>query len=336
MLSYSIELLFNIKNLRIFMFIEKYFVTHYLVTYLNDNKEKVEIMVPNLEGKVLFWHDIKALAINYIKENTNCLVPIIQRKFDYYGICVFCDEFNILKKSHAIPFSIFKGLLKKIDGGQPIVIKTSESKLMRDSDTWAIQQLCGECEKYFNDNYEKYSIDTLRGKNPDVKVTKFSSGISFKDMDQNRVAKYFLSVYWRAALSIHPSYSSVMIFPEFNTYIKAILRSDNDIHNKVINIRMFNLFDEDKELSDEAISSFMVSPFTRIENKCLTFCLKLESYYVEIKISKLSYKEKLKKGYLLNNRQILFIENRRIFSIKEILHNFVHGKFLHENAPSKA
>lgn len=312
------------------MFIKKYFVTHYLVHYLNDKKEKVEILVPNLKGKFLFWHDIKALAIDYIKKNTNCLEPIIKKNFDYYGSCAFCNEFTILKRSHAIPRSIFKGLLKKIDGGQPIVIKTSESKLMHDSDTWAIQQLCGECEKYFNDNYEKYSIDTLRGKNPDVKVIKTAIGISFNGLDQEKIAKYFLSVYWRAALSIHPSYSSVHILEPFNSYIKEILENKIKINNRIINIRMHKLYDECGKINDESVASIMLSPFTRKNDKSIVFCLKLEAFFVEIKIEKLNYKEKMKRGYLLNDKNILFVEYKDIFSVEEIRNNIEYGIYLHK------
>ncbi|MFW2076570.1 hypothetical protein ACG94X_02400 [Acinetobacter sp. ULE_I010] len=311
------------------MFIEKYFVTHYLVKYLDQNQEKCEILVPNLHGRVLYRHGIKELAIKYIKKNTNINNPVFQN-FEHYGNCAFCSEFRKLEKSHAIANTIFRTLLKKVDGRQPIVISTNSNQLKFDSDTWAVNQLCKICESYFNKNYEEYSINALRGKNPNVKIVKTLNGVSFNGLDQEVIAKYCLSVYWRAALSVHPSYSSVHIFPEFNEYLKLYFKNDIILNKSAMNVRMFNLVDEDKELNDEAIASFMVSPFTRLEEKRLVFCLKLESYFVEIKIEKLGYKEKMKKGYLGNSKNILFLENKDIFSINEIFNNFAHGKYLHD------
>jgi len=317
------------------MFIEKYFVTHYLVKYLNHNQEKCEIFVPNLHGRVLYRHDIKELAIKFIEKNTNINNPIFQ-SFEHYGNCAFCSEFRKLEKSHAIARTIFKTLLKKVEGRQPIVINTNAKKLKFDSDTWAVNQLCKNCESYFNKKYEEYSINALRGKNPNVSLVKTLNGVSFKGLDQEIIAKYCLSVYWRAALSVHPSYSSVHIFPEFNEYLKLYFKSDLKLNKAILNLRIFNLVDKEKILNDEAISSFIVCPFTRLEDKRILFYLKLESFFVEIKIEKLGFKEKMKRGYLVNNKNILFLDNKDIFSIKEILNNFAYGKYLQENTPSKA
>lgn len=317
------------------MFIEKYFVTHYLVKYLNQNQEKCEILVPNLHGRVLYRHDIKELAIKYIKKNTNINNPVFLSS-EHYGNCAFCTEFRKLEKSHAIANTIFRTLLKKVEGRQPIVINTSAKHLKFDSDTWAVHQLCKVCESYFNKNFEEYSINALRGKNPNVKIVKTLNGVSFTDLDQDVIAKYCLSVYWRAALSVHPSYSSVHIFPEFNEYLKLYFKNDIKLNKSAISLRMFNLVDKDKILNDEAISSFIVCPFTRFEDKRLVFFLKLESFFIEIKIEKLGFKEKYKRGYLGKNKNILFLDNKDIFSIQEILNNFAYGKYLYENTPSKA
>ncbi|ENV16466.1 hypothetical protein [Acinetobacter guillouiae] len=312
------------------MFIEKYFVTHYLVKYLNQNKEKCEIFVPNLHGRVLYRHDIKELAIKYIEKNTIINNPIFQ-SFEYYGNCAFCSEFNKLEKSHAIARTIFRTLLKKIGGGQPIVINGHVNKLEFDSDTWAIHQLCKKCESFFNREYEDYSIKALRGENLNVTIVKTINGVSFKGLDQEIIAKYCLSVYWRAALSVHPSYSSVHIFPEFNEYLKLYFKYNQILKKNVINIRMYNLVDENNTLNEDSIRSFIVGPFTRFDGESLIFCLKLENYFVEIKIKKLTFKEKFKRGYLGQNKNILFLENKDIFSIEELEKNFALGKYLNAN-----
>jgi hypothetical protein len=82
--------------------------------------------------------------------------------------------------------------------------------------------LCNKCEGHFNSNYEDYSIHALRNEIEGLSCVNTEQGLNYSDIDSNKIILYVLSIYWRGALSIAPSYNKVLITNEMNENLKGV------------------------------------------------------------------------------------------------------------------
>lgn len=96
------------------------------------------------------------------------------------GVCKFCEKKSEIKRSHAIGNTVFSKILKKCEGNAALRIARSENKIKKCNDSWAIEQLCGDCESFFNSRFEDYSIHVLRREQKGLKLKHILYGLVFK------------------------------------------------------------------------------------------------------------------------------------------------------------
>jgi hypothetical protein len=225
--------------------------------------------------------------------------------------CALCLKFKSLRKSHAIPNSSFK---KIFNGRQAVVVTDDGEYAKKTNDSWWTEQLCDDCEKFLNKNYDAYSLARLRG-DRGGKIPQ-NEYLTLQDVDFARLYTFFLSVFWRAANSDDPAYRRVFITHQpWNEQIRKYLYAQNqDLIGllKIATIRLSFLKDmrEEKFLKDNCLSEIIPMPFHRLDekNERVSFCFIMEGFFVEIFTPGLRLSERKTKGII----DIRSIENNKL------------------------
>lgn len=239
----------------------------------------------------------------------------------------------MLQLSHAIGDSVFKKVFRT-NSGKGISITSDDDDIGYSSDSWAEHQLCSDCETLLNLRYEKYSMGVLRGKNCTFNKTDF--GLSISSLDQHKLIMYFLSIYWRAANSEHPSYKNTVIHEQDNEYLRDAIFNDLKIPSGKFSIRISKVIDlsEGKGFTPEEIKELILSPYCRShqERKMtnVSVCFMFEGFFIEIYLRPLKIKERNKPGVLTKTKSNLMVPYLNLFEIKEVVDLLVfgYGKFI--------
>ena len=195
--------------------------------------------------------------------------------------CKLCEELKELQISHAVGDSIFKRIFRA-NSGKAISITSGDEAVGYCSDSWAEHQLCSDCEKLLNQEYETYSLGVLRGRN--CTFSKSAIGLSISGIDQHKLIMYFLSIYWRAANSGHSSYKNVVIIESDNEYLRKAIINDLKIPSGKFSIKVSRVIDlsESRGFTPENMKDLIVSPFCRIyenhRDKNKSVCFMFEGF----------------------------------------------------------
>lgn len=246
------------------------------------------------------------------------------------GICKFCNEEKELQRSHAIGNTIFHNILKECENGFAVKISLRENKIVNCNNSYATRQLCRNCESYFNSRFENYSVYVLREKQNGVTVTKTKSGISFQNVNQKRLILYFLSIYWRAALSDEPFYKVVKINDGVSDFLKTCFKEETYVKPNMICVKISKLIDKTNGFDEIALKQIIVNPYTKLVNKGFAYCMVYEGYFFEIFFKAVRFLERKKPGYLDPSKKILFIPYLDIFDIEKVVNALAHGMHIHK------
>ncbi|MDN3632895.1 hypothetical protein [Vibrio lentus] len=251
------------------------------------------------------------------------------------GYCKLCRCFGLLENSHAIGDSIFKKITRKSSGKGITFTSDASEPVHYTQDSWAEHQLCRSCEKLMNNRYEGYGLKVLRGK---TKPKISESGVSFNSIDQGRLAKYFLSIIWRAYHSSHPAYDHIAMLPSDSEYIRFALLDDTKIPNNKFSIRVSRVMDlsSTPSFSRESIKDLIVSPFSRDYSNPsnVSVCLLFEGFFIEIFYKSLPLQQRNRLGVLSNSSENLFVPFENIFEIKEVADLMFLGFVKHKQGQS--
>lgn len=241
------------------------------------------------------------------------------------GICKLCKNLGILQLSHAVGDSSFKRLFKTISGKAVTFSDSDDEYIQYSSDSWADHQLCEACERHLNESYEQYSMRALRGRN--ATITK--SGVTFSDIDLHKLNLYFLSIFWRAANSDHPSYKQVVITPQSNEYLRDAILHDKKVPIARFSVKLSRLTDLSGGFTKDALKQVIVAPFPRIHGdkrlRHISMCFTFEGFFTEIYMPGLKLNRRNEPGVIHETRNILHAPYLDIFSIPEIVDVMVIG-----------
>jgi len=252
------------------------------------------------------------------------------------GYCKLCRCFGALENSHAIGDSIFKKITRKSSGQAISFTHDLSEPVHYTQDSWAKPQLCSSCEKLLNTRYEGYGLKVLRGK---TKPEVSDSGVSFKSLDQDRLAKYFLSIIWRAYHSNHPAYANTKMLLSDSEYIRVALLDGVKIPNNKFSIRVSRIMDLSSKPSftRESIKDLIVSPFSRVHSNPsnVSICLLFEGFFIEVFYKPLPLNQRKGLGVLNNAKKSLFVPFENIFEIEEVKELMFSGFVKHKKGLSK-
>ncbi|MGV3002075.1 hypothetical protein [Vibrio sp. E150_018] len=257
------------------------------------------------------------------------------------GKCKLCNQQKDLQMSHAVGDSIFKKI-SRTNSGKGISLTSGDEAIGYSCDSWAGYQLCLDCERLLNIEYEQYSLGVLRGKN--CQLSKTDLGLTFKELDQQKLIMYFLSIYWRAANSGHSAYKNVVIIDDDNEYLRNSILNNTKIPDGKFSIKISRVVDlsDSKRFSPDSIKQIVVSPFCRVyENRKLenaSICFMFEGFFIEIYVKGLKLKDRSKYGVLAKSKRLLVVPYLNLFKIDEVIDLMVknYGEYVEGNSKVKA
>jgi hypothetical protein len=243
-------------------------------------------------------------------------------------VCKLCQIGTDIQKSHAIADSVFKKIFRG-DSGKAITFSRDSEDITYSSDSWWDHQLCSCCEKKLNENYEKYSLQVLRGHKGEFSRTE--NGLTFSDIDLHKLNMFFLSIFWRAANSGHDAYKNVVILDSDNEYLRQALLHDEKVPISRLSVKIERLIDRTLEggFSLETLRSLIISPFCQIhEDRKLnhvSVCFVFEGFYIQVYMPGLKLKQRAKPGVVNKSKRMLQVPYVHIFDIDGIMDLFVDG-----------
>ena len=232
--------------------------------------------------------------------------------------CKLCNSSSKLLKSHAIPNAVFKKIFRQ--------------------DSWKEEMFCASCEQLFSIEYEKYSLEILRGVQGTYKYHDL--GVTFSGVDSKKLNGFFVSVFWRAANSAHPAYEEIHIPEPWNDQIRNFLLRTQWVPRNLVSIKLTRLIDYTPcGFSLDVIKSMIMIPFSRRnEYGTYSFAFLFEGYFVEIYMPGLKGKDRKQQGVLGKDKKTLLIPYVDIFKIPEVLECLVksYGKIANDIESKKA
>lgn len=240
-------------------------------------------------------------------------------------ICRLCDKDKELMNSHAIPDAIFRRLFRE-DSGKAIAFRIDEDLPVGFSnDSWSEHQLCSDCEKLINNNYEKYAISLIRGGEGNVNKSQY--GISFSNIENNRLILFLISILWRAAESNDPAYSKVILPDYVRDVMKHSIFHAKCLPKNLLSIEVSRLkdFSGKNGFSDGDLKRIIVSPFYRAGDNKVSFCYLLEGFFVEIFFPSHSFKCSKRLNVVRQNGDFLNAPYIDVFSVPELFEAMKSG-----------
>ena len=125
--------------------------------------------------------------------------------------CKLCLKNRALRKSHIIPDAFLQYVKKEHDDGRHIVI--SQDANYWGQKTYSEKMLCGECEKNFSINFEKYTAELMlhNPRNVGVRVSQFRDHLELNGVNYEKLKLFQMSLLWRASVSNLEFYKSVSL-----------------------------------------------------------------------------------------------------------------------------
>ena len=126
--------------------------------------------------------------------------------------CHFCKKEKNLIKAHIIPRGFFKDMLYEKTTSSINMIE--HGKHLRNAPSSGIYDpdiLCGECDNFLGNEYDKYGQSFLLNTNFDEYKRDNRYVFCKNEFDYNRLQKFLISVLWRASISNQHVYHKVKL-----------------------------------------------------------------------------------------------------------------------------
>lgn len=222
--------------------------------------------------------------------------------------------------SHALPNSAFKYIFRQSEGKAVVLTDDSQTPIKTSSDSWSDYLLCLVCEKKLNDEFDQYGIAVFRAEKGNAKI--IDEGVSFSDVDKQRLRMFFLSLLWRISISPHDSYRNIDLPYALEEELRGALFEGRKIRGSLCAVAIYRLRDSTKTsgFSQEALREIIASPFTRkYQNGQVSICFLFFGYLVEIYISKLLAKYFSRSGIIGGEGTIFLAPYQEILDVPEIV-----------------
>ena len=142
--------------------------------------------------------------------------------------CRYCGEDKKLIKAHVIPEAFFRRL--RVDQDPPRLLTNKENEYPKRAPVGVYDSeiLCETCEVKFGDwdNYAQYLLgEELRNCSP-ITANGNIAGYEVTTYDYELLKLFFISLLWRASVSVHPFYSKIKLGP-YEAKAKQFLEQRN-------------------------------------------------------------------------------------------------------------
>jgi hypothetical protein len=139
-------------------------------------------------------------------------------------ICKYCGENRKLVKAHIIPAAFFRRQRRGKDSPRIFVEKRSEHPKRVPAGIYDGRILCERCGPQFGD-WDNYAVEILREPPDNASPIMHGNrlvGYEINDYNYGLLKLFFVSMLWRASVSVHPFYERISLGP-YETEAKRLL-----------------------------------------------------------------------------------------------------------------
>ncbi|WP_149931755.1 hypothetical protein [Acinetobacter oleivorans] len=250
------------------------------------------------------------------------------------GICKLCGEEKELQRSHVIGRTFFSKILKDSEKNVATQFVLRENSVKETNDTWFTRLLCSQCERFFNEKYENYSVAALRRKRQEIEIIENPNGVTFKNLNVEQIVLFVFSIYWRASHSDHEAFAECITFQELDKVLIGTLKKEIGLVQDYLKVRVRILKDKTNFFDDVLIKQIIIAPFRTELEKGFMYTMLFEGYLFELYFGPLSIIDGHNYGFLINNEDA-YLPYVEIFSVKEIRESLLHGAKLSKTIPPR-
>jgi hypothetical protein len=244
----------------------------------------------------------------------------------YRGTCVLCQKDAELRISHIIPNAIFRGIKRENSGKMITFDDAPEGKINTTIDSWSERLLCGACEMLIGRS-EKVFFDTMRSTRSAVRCAH-PAGVTFQVINHAALKLFFMSLLWRAAVSVQEVYSKVWLEASLKERLRTLLLAQQAAPARLFGVRVSILTDttrsQERRLTSAELKQISISPFDRQYARSVSFVFVLEGYLAEIFVPRVT-PEQVRAPGLLPSAGIWFVPFLDTFEVEELVRAFVAG-----------
>jgi hypothetical protein len=250
------------------------------------------------------------------------------------GVCRLCGDRRALCRSHALPESAFRPLLKDGEGKAIVIVDDRTTPIHYSSDSWGVNLLCRECEEKLNRAYDQYGIDVLKGHR--CSVSRGAGWVTFTGIDKQRFRMFFLSLLWRISVSHHECYQNINLPSDWEQEIHSALRDANKVRGSLFTVRVFRLRDStDGGFSVNDIRNFVAAPFGRSYGRINSVCFMFFGFLAEVFLPRLPSRICSKAGFLVGKSTVFLAPYYEILDAPELINLLATGLQKHESGLSR-
>ncbi len=179
----------------------------------------------------------------------------------YVQVCKLCGETKPLVKSHIIPEAFWREV--RNNNEIPLLISSGQNQIPKKAPIGVYDNtiLCAACEVSFG-KLDDYGIKVLLRKSDELfqPIRNEDGSVVYiaKEIDQQILLKFFVSVIWRASISVQPFYKRINIESSHKEIAKKLLRSDDEMDLQPFGVVLSRWQSEDKNIN---LSKNLMAPF---------------------------------------------------------------------------
>jgi hypothetical protein len=181
-------------------------------------------------------------------------------------VCPLCSLLKTPVRSHVIPRSQFKRLVRNANGQYIQVSADPDSFPMPGQDSGAEMMLCRECEGRFNEGYERRGLPMLWGEGESNYELR-EDGLCLDNVETTILRMLVLSILWRAHHSEHSMYAHIKIPEQFEHEMRLEFLNNVDLSHRKYAVMLQKIVAPDgaPPLPDEDLLSGFILPIVHLE-----------------------------------------------------------------------
>ena len=173
--------------------------------------------------------------------------------------CAKCLREVKLSRSHSIPKSFFRHIMKGDSAGQLVSFSTGPEKVHLSQNTGSSPILCADCESWFNKNLDQPIFQALSK----VVTSKSYNDVRkpvYLSVETNQLSKFILSVFWRASLSNNVLNRNFFPPDSVSRDIASSLFCEDDEINKKFSFSIYKLYTDIQSLPFSVVEKIILPP----------------------------------------------------------------------------
>lgn len=232
-------------------------------------------------------------------------------------VCKLCRQLKVLVNSHSIPDSLFRQIFKAESGQAVALVGDDVTPNALSQDSWSDYLLCEDCERSLNEAYDEWGLRLLRGKIGQLHRSEI--GVTFHNLDINRLRKWILSLMWRISISSHKSYSNVNFPREIEDHLRSVILNQLPMRrfDYPMVITRLRTLQPVPGFSESDTRTIQAAPFARQYPAARSVCFVMLGFFVEVFFESFPKAYRKKPQLLTGNNSAVFCLYQSPFEIKE-------------------